>query len=212
MYHSILGKRSTVLTYSAREGYTLPPTPTARNNGALLLLCPLMHHCTRSGGPESQHIHVPSVTNLTTLQPKTIIPDSAPTWFAREFVFPHILASSWTVPWTLPIWIVSRYISWWASLVAQLVKTLLAMPETGVHSLCQEGPLEKGVATHSSILARKFHGQRSLVGYSPWGCKELDMTEQLTCPLPCFLIVLTDTSLMWMRLVISLNGFSSFSF
>ena len=25
----------------------------------------------------------------------------------------------------------------------------------------------------------KFHGQRSLVDYSPWGCKELDMTEQL---------------------------------
>ena len=27
------------------------------------------------------------------------------------------------------------------------------------------------------------HGQRSLVGYSPWGCKELDMTEQLTLSL-----------------------------
>ena len=29
------------------------------------------------------------------------------------------------------------------------------------------------------ILPGKFHGQRSLVGYSPWGCKESDMTEQL---------------------------------
>ena len=28
-------------------------------------------------------------------------------------------------------------------------------------------------------LPGKFHGRRSLVGYSPWGCKELDMTEQL---------------------------------
>ena len=28
------------------------------------------------------------------------------------------------------------------------------------------------------FLSGKFHGQRSLVGYSPWGCKELDMTEQ----------------------------------
>ena len=27
------------------------------------------------------------------------------------------------------------------------------------------------------FLPGKFHGQRSLVGYSPWGCKELDMTE-----------------------------------
>ena len=33
--------------------------------------------------------------------------------------------------------------------------------------------LEK--ATHSSILAGEFHGQRSLESYSPWGCKELDM-------------------------------------
>jgi len=31
----------------------------------------------------------------------------------------------------------------------------------------------------SVFLPRKFHGQRSLTGYSPWGCKELDMTEQL---------------------------------
>ena len=33
------------------------------------------------------------------------------------------------------------------------------------------------MATHSSILAWKIHGQRSLVGYSPWGYKEMDMTE-----------------------------------
>ena len=33
------------------------------------------------------------------------------------------------------------------------------------------------MATHSSILAGKFHGQRSLAGYSPRGCKELDTTE-----------------------------------
>ena len=38
-------------------------------------------------------------------------------------------------------------------------------------------PLEKVMATHSSSLAGKFHGQRSLAGYSPWGCKELDTTE-----------------------------------
>ena len=30
------------------------------------------------------------------------------------------------------------------------------------------------------FLARQSHEQRSLVGYSPWGCKKLDMTEQLT--------------------------------
>ena len=30
------------------------------------------------------------------------------------------------------------------------------------------------------FLPGEFHGQKSLVGYSQWGCKELDMTEQLT--------------------------------
>ena len=30
------------------------------------------------------------------------------------------------------------------------------------------------------VLPRKSHGQRSLVGYRPWGLKELDMTEQLS--------------------------------
>ena len=46
-----------------------------------------------------------------------------------------------------------------------------------------EDPLEKGMATHSSILAWRIKGQRSLVGYSSWDCKELDTTEQLTLSL-----------------------------
>ena len=40
-----------------------------------------------------------------------------------------------------------------ASLVAQMVKNLPAMQEAWVRSLGQEDPLEKGMATHSSILA-----------------------------------------------------------
>ena len=40
-----------------------------------------------------------------------------------------------------------------ASLVAQMVKNLPAMKETGVPSLGREDPLEKGMVTHSSILA-----------------------------------------------------------
>ena len=43
-----------------------------------------------------------------------------------------------------------------------------------------EDPLEEGMATHSSILPGESHGQRSLVGYSPWACKESDMTERLS--------------------------------
>ena len=53
------------------------------------------------------------------------------------------------------------------------------MQETWVRSLGREDPLEKEMATHSSTLAWKFLGQRSLVGYSPWGHKESDTTEQL---------------------------------
>ena len=41
----------------------------------------------------------------------------------------------------------------WESLVAQLVKNLPAMQETQVQSQCWEDPLEKEMATHSSILA-----------------------------------------------------------
>ena len=54
------------------------------------------------------------------------------------------------------------------------------MQESQVWSLDQEDPLEKGMATLSSILAWRTHEQRSLAGYSSWGYKELDTTEQLT--------------------------------
>ena len=44
----------------------------------------------------------------------------------------------------------------WASLVAQAVKKLRVMQETQIRSLGQEDPLEKEIATHSSILAWKI--------------------------------------------------------
>ena len=55
------------------------------------------------------------------------------------------------------------------------------MQETQVWSLGQEDPLEKGKATHSSILTWRIQwiAQRNLAGYSPWGHKESDTTEQL---------------------------------
>ena len=75
--------------------------------------------------------------------------------------------------------------------------------KTRVRSLGREDPLEKEMATHSSVLAwelpwvgkipwrgewlptpvflpGEFHGQRNLAGYSPWGLKECDPTEQIT--------------------------------
>ena len=62
--------------------------------------------------------------------------------------------------------------------VAQAVKNLPAMWETWVQSLGWEDPLEDGRQPTPVFLPGEFHGQRSLVGYSPWGCRESDMTEQ----------------------------------
>ena len=62
-------------------------------------------------------------------------------------------------------------------LVAQMVKNLPARWETWVQSMGQEDPLEKGMATTPVFSPGEFHGQRSLVGYSPWSHKELDTTE-----------------------------------
>ena len=61
--------------------------------------------------------------------------------------------------------------------MALTVKNLSAVRETWVQSLGQEDPLEKEMAAHSILLPGKSRGQRTLVGYSPWGHKELDMTE-----------------------------------
>ena len=89
-----------------------------------------------------------------------------------------------------------------------MIKNLRAIWETQVRSLGQEEPLEKewwlrrlSICLQCRrpgfdlwvgnfpwrrkwqptpvLLPGKSHGRRSLVGYSPWGCKELDMTEQL---------------------------------
>ena len=52
--------------------------------------------------------------------------------------------------------------------------------ETQVHSLGWEDPLQGEMVPTPVFLPGESHGQRSLVGYSPWGRKELDMTEQLS--------------------------------
>ena len=65
------------------------------------------------------------------------------------------------------------------SLVAQTVKRVPIMWETRVRSLGWEDPPEKEMAIHSILLPGKSHGHRSLVGYSPWGPKESDMTEHI---------------------------------
>ena len=61
--------------------------------------------------------------------------------------------------------------------MAQMAKNLLAMQETQVQSPGREDPLEKEMATHSSILAWKIPWMEETLGYSLWGCKESDMTQ-----------------------------------
>ena len=61
--------------------------------------------------------------------------------------------------------------------MSQTVKNLPANQETQVQSLGREDPLEKEMATTPVFLPGKSHGQRRLVGYSPWGGKESDTSE-----------------------------------
>ena len=51
------------------------------------------------------------------------------------------------------------------------------MQETRVRFMGWEGPLEKEMATHSSILACRIPWTEEPAGYSPWGHKESDTTE-----------------------------------
>ena len=63
-----------------------------------------------------------------------------------------------------------------ASLVAQLVKNLPAMQETWVQFLGQEEPLEKEMATYSSIIAWRIPWTEEPGRLQSMGLQELDMT------------------------------------
>ena len=67
-----------------------------------------------------------------------------------------------------------------ASLVAQMVKHLPAMQETRVWSQGQEKPLEKGMATHSSILAWTIPWTEEPGGLRSMGSQRVGQTERLT--------------------------------
>ena len=81
------------------------------------------------------------------------------------------------------------FMEYWGSFLhgmslAHMVKNLPETQEIQVQFLGWEDPLGKGMATHSSILDWRIHGQRSLASYSPRGHKESDTTEQLTLSPP----------------------------
>ena len=64
-----------------------------------------------------------------------------------------------------------------ASLVAQNVKNLPAMQRPGFNPWVRKIPRRKEWQPIPIFLPGEFHGQRSLVGYGLWDCKELDTTE-----------------------------------
>ena len=96
-----------------------------------------------------------------------------------------------------------------ASLVAQRLKRLPAMWETWVWSLGWEDPLEKEMATHSSILALRIPWTEELGGLQSMGCKESDTTEWLH-----FTSLPSGTLIMWMlvHLMLSQKSLRLFSF
>ena len=93
-------------------------------------------------------------------------------------------ATLWTLLSIFSYW----YIIWWTSLVAQTVKSLPVMQVNWVQSLGPEDPPEKGMTTHSSILAWRIPWTEE-PGRLQSMSKESDTTEQLTLSL--FLLHLT---------------------
>ena len=103
------------------------------------------------------------------------------------------LCQAWaTVPWGSVWGCVLALMRIWVSRVAQTVKNLPVMLETWVWSLGGEDPLEKGMATHSSILAWRIPCSNQL------GCKELDMTERLSLHFFMRISGNQNKSLSWM--------------
>ena len=81
------------------------------------------------------------------------------------------------------------------------VKNLPAIQEAQIRSLGQQDPLEKEMATHSSILAWEIPGQRSLVGYSPWGHKSWTRLSDQTTTTTTFYIACWIFSASFNKLV-----------
>ena len=128
-------------------------------------------------------------------------------WIIQGLVKMHSLIHSW------PLFLLVFASLLCGFLVAQRVKPLPAVQETLVQPLGREDPLEKVMAIHSStlfpvLLPGKSHGQRSLVGYSPWGCKDSDMTVWLHFQLSlCEVLALYSLSMLCFLKVLGKDPF-----
>ena len=78
-------------------------------------------------------------------------------------------------------------------------RNLPAKQETRVQSLGWKNPPGVGHGGSPVFLPGEFHGQRSLVGYSPQGWKEVDTTEQLSNSSSSSLAHFTEHSVLWVH-------------
>ena len=123
--------------------------------------------------------HVP-LTNIQSLTPRMHF------LFSFLYLGPHLGSSA---VWSLSFWMLQWAGSGHFSVVAIWKKKLAATYSVNIATLFQiiltvksgEKKWVRYSARQSTpvLLPRKFHGWRSLVGYSPWGHKESDTTEQL---------------------------------
>ena len=83
-----------------------------------------------------------------------------PSWVPKQCTAVHGVTKSWTrlSDWTMKVYL---YLPG-----GSVLKNLPAKQKMQGRSLSEEDPLEKKMATHSSILAWEMHGQRSVAGYS----------------------------------------------
>ena len=116
------------------------------------LLINNFHNITWDGVPDLVHNIYTTIFNIPQFSVNCSIIPGLPL-FQPENIFDNI--DNWPISQVCFLLCVNMY---WASLVAQTVRNLLAVQETWVQSLGWDDPLEEGVATHSSFLP----------GESPW--------------------------------------------
>ena len=107
-------------------------------------------------------------------------------WKLSQLLVPYLTHSTYSIMEDITSTSFLLKYSWFggAFLVAQMVTNLPAMQETQVPFSCWEDPMEKGMATHSSILAwRTPWTEEPGRLHSPWGCKESETIKWLTISL-----------------------------
>ena len=112
------------------------------------------------------------LTITLSLSTLSLHPHSFPYNFAVPCLPPVPPPRQWSPP--APTW--SDFYFDWASLVTQTVNGR----RPGFDPWLRNIPWRRQWQPAPVFFPKKSHGQRSLVGYSPWVCKESDMTEQLT--------------------------------